>query len=101
MPAKEFNRENVPSPEELMNDALEETEDPLIALSEYADTILLLRRRGLAWEKIEAFFAKHGIEATAKDAYYVAKREINRRRAESFKYQDEDFDIFGGDEEEL
>jgi len=101
MPEQEFNREDVPTPEELLNDALEETEDPLIALSEYADTILLLRKRGLTWEKIEEFFQKHRIEATAKDIYYVARREINRRRAESFKFQDEEFDFFDDEDLEL
>jgi len=90
MPAKEYNRESIPSPEEMLTDAIEETEDPLVALSEYAETIILLRKRGYSWEKTEEFFNERGIEATRHDLFYVAKKEINRRRAESFKYNEDE-----------
>lgn len=76
MPAKEFDSANVPSPDELLGEAVEhlDNESRIVPLSGYIDTIDLLREKGYSWRKIAAFLQERGIDANHNEIYYVSKK---------------------------
>lgn len=76
MSAKEYHLDDVPGPDELLQEAAEEVDrsSRLVRLSDYVDTIKLLRDKGCSWRKIADFFQEKGIDANHNEIYYVARK---------------------------